>query len=100
VPRTLCHSRHGVAAARERDGVTGGVEVRVMIFDVVYILYLLGWTEFGMGLFWVPDGLGAALLHCIFFYFLKIVNVSMYHIVLQNAISPYLYLPYTDTRAR
>jgi hypothetical protein len=66
VPWTLGHSRHGVAAAQERDGVTSGVEVRVTIFDVVYILYLLGWTEFGMGLFWVPDGLGAALLHYIF----------------------------------
>jgi hypothetical protein len=47
----------------------GGVEVRVTIFDVVYILCLLGWTEFGTGLFWVPNGLGAALLHCIFLYF-------------------------------
>jgi hypothetical protein len=69
VPRTLGRSRHGVAAARERDGVMGGVEVRVTIFDVVYILCLLGWTEFGTGLFWVPNGLGAALLHCIFLYF-------------------------------
>jgi hypothetical protein len=60
-----------VAAARERDGVTDGVEVRVTIFDVVYILFLLGWTEFGIGLFWVPDGLGVALLHCIFYIFKK-----------------------------
>jgi hypothetical protein len=42
VPQALGRSRHGVAAARERDGVTGGVEVRVTIFDVVYILCLLG----------------------------------------------------------
>jgi hypothetical protein len=69
VPQTLGRSRHGVAAARERDGVMGGVDVRVMIFDVIYILCLLGWTKFGIGLFWVPHGLGAALLHCIFLYF-------------------------------
>jgi hypothetical protein len=42
VPRTLGRCRHGVAAARERDGVTDGVEVRVTIFDIVYILFLLG----------------------------------------------------------
>jgi hypothetical protein len=57
----------------------------------------LGWTEFGIGLFWVPDGLGVALLHCIFYIFLKIVNAFAYHIVLQNAVSPYPYLPDTDT---
>jgi hypothetical protein len=71
VPWTLGRSRHGMAAARERDGVRGGVEVRVMILDVVYILCLLGWTKFGIGLFSVPDGLSTALLHCIFYIFKK-----------------------------
>jgi hypothetical protein len=42
MPQTLDRSCHGVATARERDGVMGGVEVRVTIFDVVCILCLLG----------------------------------------------------------
>jgi hypothetical protein len=100
MPRMLGRSHHGVAAVRERSGVTGGVEVRVTIFGVVYILCLLDWTEFDIMLFWVPDGLGVVLLYCIFFIFLKIVNISTYHIVLQNAVSPYLYLPDIDTRIR
>jgi hypothetical protein len=69
MPRMLGRSHHGVAAVRERSGVTGGVEVRVTIFGVVYILCLLDWTEFDIMLFWVPDGLGVVLLYCIFLYF-------------------------------
>jgi hypothetical protein len=53
-----------------------------------------------LGCFGCP--IGWALLCCIvfFLYFLKIVNVSAYHIVLLNAVSLYLYLPDTDTRIR
>jgi hypothetical protein len=97
VPWTLGRSRHGIAAARERDGVRGGVEVRVMILDVVYILCLLGWTKFGIGLFSVPDGLGTALLHCIF-YILK--NSKRIHVsyCFKNVVLPYPYLLDIDTR--
>jgi hypothetical protein len=70
------------------------VPIRVDEVEYVYIY----WTTCWVGLdHWALLG-WAAWLHCIFLYFKKIINISAYHIALQNVVSPYPYPPDTDTR--